>query len=52
MYFLDLLFFIVKFVYFDVDDNFHVFTLNWFFTTVPNFYFSSLTWRFATPQVG
>jgi len=28
MYFLDLLFFIVKFVYFDVDDNFHVFTLN------------------------
>jgi len=28
IYFLDLLFFIAKFVYFDVDDHFHVFTLN------------------------
>jgi len=38
-----MLFFIVKFFYFEVFDNIHVFTLNWFFTTVPNFRFSSLT---------
>jgi len=35
--------FIVKFFYFVVFDNFHLFTLNRFFTTVPNFRFSSLT---------
>jgi len=28
IYFLDLLFFIVKFFYFDIFDHFHVFTLN------------------------
>jgi len=43
MYFIDLLFFIVKFIYFDVFDNFHIFTLKWLFTTVPNFRFRSLT---------
>jgi len=33
--------------YVEVFDNFHLFTLNWFFTTVPNFRFCSLTYRFA-----
>jgi len=28
IYFLDLLFFVVNFFYFEVFDNFHVFTLN------------------------
>jgi len=29
--------------YFEVFDNFHVFTLNWLFPTVRNFRFRSLT---------
>jgi len=33
-YFPDLLFFIVMFFYFEVFDNFHVFTINWLFITI------------------
>ena len=40
IYFLDLLFFIVKFFYFDVFDNYHVFTLNREFNTCSEFPFS------------
>jgi len=44
--FLDLLFFIVKFLYFQVFPNFRIITLNWLFTTVPNFRFCCPTKSF------
>jgi len=47
-----LLFFIVKFLYFQVFHNFHIFTLNWY-SQLFQISVSATTLRvFATPRVG
>jgi len=50
--FLDLVFFIVKFLYFHVFHNFHIFTLNWYSQLIQISVFAATLRVFATPHVG
>ena len=49
---LDLLFFIVKFLYFQVFHNFHIFTLNWYSQLFQISVFADTLRIFASPHVG
>ena len=50
--FLDLLFFIVNFLYFHIFHNFHIFTLNWYSQLFQISVFAGTLIIFATPHVG
>jgi len=46
------IFFIVKFLYFQVFHNFHIFTLNWYSQLFPISVFAATHRDFAAPHVG